>query len=133
MLLNKTTINKINIIDGTTAIIYGEKKYMMNIPYISYIENKVNNLETMKNNTYNIPVNYINNTKYYELFLKFFYSTFTILALYMLFKLCFNKTLDIYDINVDEIKSKKSNTNIEDVAGLFNSKKELLELIDIYL
>ena len=133
MLLNKTTINKINIIDGTTAIIYGEKKYMMNIPYISYIENKVNNLETMKNNTYNIPVNYINNTKYYELFLKFFYSAFTILALYMLFKLCFNKTLDIYDINVDEIKSKKSNTKIEDVAGLFNSKKELLELIDIFV
>lgn len=133
MLVNNTNIDKINIVDDNTAIIYGKKIYMMNLPHISYLENKVNNLEQIRNISYNIPINYItNNTKYLDLLFKLISLVFPILGIFILFKVFLNKTLDIYDINVEK-KKLKSTTKIEDVAGLFNSKKELLELLNIFI
>lgn len=134
LLLNNTNIDKINIVDGNSAIIYSNHIYRMNIPDISYLENKINGLEQIKNISYNIPINYITNTNYFDIILKFIPITLSILLLFILVKIFFNKTSDIYGIDiVNNDKTRNSSTKIEDVAGLFNSKKELLELIDIFI
>ena len=126
MIVNNTQINKIDMIDENTAYIYSNKKYILYTPYIDYIEKNLENLDKLIE--HKIPINYIKSYSYLSLT-----NLYYLIGICLLVKLLFlNTNKSLYDIK-ENISIEKTTTKMEDVAGLFNSKQELLDLLEIFI